>query len=295
MACFPVDGECMTRNEVAFGHLGRGVFSGLRLCLGAGAHRCSSVLGQLATVALLLALPLEALAGATRFSVAETSDLPVHALEDPSAGANVVAVGGGNGLNNAKGKSRNYLVREKQTFADAGLNVYLFPNASSDEKANYRLRDSAERVVRLRALVAAIRARNDKLIYLVGFSRGSVDAARFAKTHPDEIAGIALVSGIYTNPSPKAGDYTMEAIIGTEIATPALVVHHVADTCRVTRFHYAEAFFRALRAPLKALLSYTGGTATGRDCGPRNHHGFEGIEAAVAEDIAGWILTRARQ
>ena len=107
MACFPVDGECMSRNEVAFGHLGGGVFSGLRLCLGAGAHRCSSVLGQLATVALLLALPLEALAGATRFSVAETSDLPVHALEDPSAGANVGAIVGGNGLNNAKGKSRN--------------------------------------------------------------------------------------------------------------------------------------------------------------------------------------------
>ena len=47
--------------------------------------------------------------------------------------------------------------------------------------------------------------------------------------------------------------------------------------------------FKKLKAPKKNLLNYTGGTGTGRECGPYHHHGFEGIELKVANDIAKWI------
>ena len=36
--------------------------------------------------------------------------------------------------------------------------------------------------------------------------------------------------------------------------------------------------------------NYTGGTGTGRECGPYHHHGFEGIELKVANDITEWII-----
>jgi alpha-beta hydrolase superfamily lysophospholipase len=76
------------------------------------------------------------------------------------------------------------------------------------------------------ALVEVIRTRNKNPIYIIGFSRGSVDAGRSAKTHPKSIEGIVLASGIYTNDSKMAEGYAMELVIGRRIETPILIVHH---------------------------------------------------------------------
>ena len=144
-------------------------------------------------------------------------------------------------------------------------------------------------------VLALIKAkhRNGKPVFLVGFSRGSVDAGRFAKTYPEDVNGIVLASGIYTNSSKKAQDYAMESIIGTRISTAVLIVHHRDDSCRVTPFGYAERFYERLTAPMKDLLDYSGGGSSGRECGPLNHHGFEGLESRVAIDISKWILELA--
>ena len=217
------------------------------------------------------------------------SDLPVFVTSTENINANLIGIIGGKGMKNEIGKSKNFLKRYKGNFVEKGIAFYLFPNVNSSTKASYPRRISEDRIGRLNELVKYISSVNDKPIYIIGFSRGAVDAGFYAKKYPKSISGIILASGIYKNDSNKAKNFSMEKIIGKKIKVNTLIVHHEKDECRVTQYKYAKSFFKKLKAPKKNLLNYTGGTGTGRECGPYHHHGFEGIELKVANDIAKWI------
>ena len=58
-----------------------------------------------------------------------------------------------------------------------------------------------KRTKRILALVRAIKSRNGKPVFIVGFSRGSVDVGQFSKTFPNQINEIIIASGIYTDNS----------------------------------------------------------------------------------------------
>jgi predicted esterase len=221
--------------------------------------------------------------------IKETSNLPIHVYESRESVANIIAIIGGKGLKNKNGKSRNFLVQQKKVFIDGLMNFYLLPNYTKKEKASYETRVSDERMKRVLALVKKIKERNGKPVFIVGFSRGSVDAGQFAKKYPDQISGIVLASGIYTNNSRKAEFYSMQMIIGDTVETPTLLVHHSDDSCIATPFEYAEDFYKNLNAPSKMFLSYSKGLSSGGECGPLNHHGFEGIGENVASNITSWI------
>ena len=256
------------------------------------AKRNSSIMVKSLIVQILVFfIAFTALAEDTRFNLIGVSQLPIHAYEHDEAKANMVAIIGGKGMKNPLGKSRNFLVVNKSKFTNSKLNYYLFPNWSKSEKAGYKLRVSRKRVGRILSLLKGIRKRNSLPNYLVGFSRGSVDAAAFAKIYPEKIRGIVLASGIYKNSSRKAELYSMDRLIGSKINTAVLVVHHKKDACHVTQFSYAEVFYQNLHAPRKQALFFNGGVPTGRTCGPLHYHGFENIEEKVASDIAEWIRT----
>ena len=227
------------------------------------------------------------------FTVENVSKLPIHSVEHSNSKANMIAIIGGKGLKNKKGKSKNYLVKHRDIFTNSELNYYLFPNSSMAETASYPLRASKKRADRILALVKAITERNSLPTFLVGFSRGSVDVGSFAKRYPKTIQGIVLASGVYKNNSKKAREYSMEKIIGAEINTAVLIVHHKKDKCKVTRFNYAHDFAKSLHSPKKHFLFYDEGEASGRSCGPLHYHGFEAIEEKVANDIAEWIISDA--
>ncbi len=233
----------------------------------------------------------EAFPYTTKLSIRTVSSLPIHAVETATSKANMIAIIGGKGLRNIKGKSNNYLVTQKNIFTNANLNFYLFPNSSKNEKASYTFRAKKIQADRILHLVRGIAKRNSLPTYLVGFSRGAVDVATFAKLYPAKVKGIVIASGIYTNTSKKAHEYSMEKIIGTNIMTSILVVHHKKDMCKVTQFAYAQQFISSLNAPKKDTLFYEGGIPSGRTCGPRHHHGFEAIEKQVAADITNWIIS----
>ena len=224
-----------------------------------------------------------------RLDLPNVSTFPIIADETPHAVVNIISIIGGVGLRNGKGRSKNYLVKQKYTFIDEGLNYYLLPNWEKSEKASYAIRASDQRAERILGLVKKIRERNSKPIWLMGFSRGSVDVGYFAKRYASKIDGIVLASAVYENSSKKAEFYSMEEVIGDEINTPVLVAHHADDTCIVTQYGPAKNFFDNLKAPRKYFLKFIGGDATGRECGPLNHHGFEGIEEKVAREISIWI------
>ena len=229
----------------------------------------------------------------TKINIRTVSSLPIYAVETTTSKANMIAIIGGKGLRNTKGKSNNYLVTQKNIFTNANLNFYLFPNPSKNENASYSLRAKKMQAERILHLVRGIAERNSLPTYLVGFSRGAVDVATFAKLYPAKVKGIVIASGIYTNTSKKAHEYSMEKIIGSDIMTSILVVHHKKDMCKVTQFAYAQKFISSLNAPKKDTLFYGGGIPSGRACGPRHHYGFEAIEKQVAVDIANWIISDA--
>ena len=218
------------------------------------------------------------------------SNLPIHSFENDQSKLNFIAIIGGAGLKNKKGKSKNFLVSQRTTFTSYNMNYYLFPNWSESEKASYKLRASKKRASRILNLLKELRKRNSLPVYLVGFSRGSVDAASFAKKHPDKIRGIVLASGVYTNSSKNAESYSMQRIVGTKIGVNTLVAHHKKDLCKVTKFKFAKRFYDGLHAPVKELLAFDGGIPSGRKCGPLHYHGYENIESEAAKKISEWLL-----
>lgn len=243
-----------------------------------------------AAVAILFVSPDAARAGQVFLQVPEVSMLPIYALESANSQVNIIAIIGGKGLKNPHGRSKNFLVRQKKTFFQNKVNFYLLPNPSKQKKAGYAFRESAKNTYRIRALVSAIKKRNDFPVYVVGFSRGSVDAAAYGKKYPNSISGIVLVSGVYENTSRKASAYSMDLIIGRTLETSILIVHHEMDECHVTDFNAANSFFKSLKSKRKRFMPFTSGTASGRACGPFHYHGFEGEERNVAKMIASWLL-----
>ena len=170
------------------------------------------------------------------------SDLPVFITSIENISANLIGIIGGKGMKNEIGKSKNFLKRYKDNFVEKGIAFYLFPNANSVTKASYPRRISEDRIERLNELVKYISSVNDKPIYIIGFSRGAVDAGFYAKKYPKSISGIILASGIYKNDSNKAKNFSMEKIIGKKIKVNTLIVHHEKDECRVTQYKYAKSF-----------------------------------------------------
>ena len=245
----------------------------------------------IASFLMMLSYVSSCLGGRISLNVPSVSSLPIHAAEVVDVKANVIAIIGGKGIQNRRGRSKNFLVRQIEAFSDRSINVYLLPNASEYEKATYEYRASGVNLDRILALIIEIKIRNSKPIFIVGFSRGSVDASVFSKNFPHTVSGIIIISAIYTNSSRKAAEFSMEEIIGTKIDVPIVIAHHKKDQCWVTQYSHARDFFDRLEVSNKKLLSYVGGTSNGRECGPFHYHGFEGIEHKVVKDITSSILS----
>ena len=175
--------------------------------------------------------------------VNEVSQLPIHVSIPNDLKANLIAIIGGKGLKNKYGKSKNFLKRNKSTFVRDGLAFFLFPNFSYNEKASYKLRRSSERAKRILSLVKYIESRNDKPIFLIGFSRGSIDVGVFSLKYPSKINGVIIASGIYNNNSKKGKNFSMEKVIGNRNDVNTLIVHHRLDTCKITKYEKAILFF----------------------------------------------------
>ena len=222
----------------------------------------------------------------------EVSQIPIHVSIPNDLKANLIAIIGGKGLKNKHGKSKNFLKRNKSSFINGGLAFFLFPNFGYNEKASYKLRGSSERSKRILSLVKYIKTQNDKPIFLIGFSRGSVDIGIFSSKYPSTINGIIIASGIYDNNSKKAKNFSMEKIVGKTNNVKTLIVHHKLDTCKVTKYEKAILFFKNLNSPDKTFLNYFEGSPSGRECGPYHYHGYEGIETQVAKDITLWVLSK---
>jgi pimeloyl-ACP methyl ester carboxylesterase len=187
----------------------------------------------------------------------------------------------------------NFLVRTRQLFADQGLAVVLV-DAPSDRQGEPFLggfRQSPEHAADVKAVIAWLRARSDVPVWLVGTSRGTQSVAYVAselsgREGPD---GIVLTSSILSDRKSRP----VPAMPLEKIRVPVLVVHHEKDACPLCSFAQIPSLMSRLEnSPRAQLLSFTEGQSRGDPCEAFAYHGYNGIEAEVVRQIAGWILAK---
>ena len=224
-------------------------------------------------------------------------------VEPPASGAAVawvlLFVGSEGGLKlDAAGRPTSplatiYIIQSRQHLKTAGLGVVLVdaPSDKPDEGMSPRFRRAPEHMQDVGAVVAAIRQRFGKPVWLFGHSNGGITAAVAGRTlkadqRPDGLVlSSATVIRIRNQPeSPLAPiPYT----------GPVLVMAHKNDSCKYSPYAdsvtLAEAF---AQAQPKSLLSFDGpAPAKSKDpCAAVSTHSFYGQEAEAMQAIARFVL-----
>jgi predicted esterase len=137
-----------------------------------------------------------------------------------------------------------------------------------------------------------LRSRTDAPIWLVGSSQGAIAAVGAAARLGAKLAGIVVMSSVTGRSS--AGETVFDGD-PDQVGVPALIVVNRSDTCPASPPDDAPKIAAALtRAPQKEILYVESAAAKGQPCGAASPHGYFGIEEAVVERVAQWIMARQR-
>jgi dienelactone hydrolase len=213
----------------------------------------------------------------------------------PPKAAAILFTGGHGKLKLWKGRgprSKNFLVRSRQLFAERGL-LTVTMDVPSDRRSDRLVgfRDTEEHRTDVAAVVKWLRSRTKAPIWLIGTSRGTVSLSHVASQLPiDGVVFTASVTEISNRRPATALDGKLE-----DITVPALLVHHRADDCVVTPAYGVSAIAKRLKqSPKVETKLFSGGTPSSeRACGAISPHGFLGIEGKVVGTIVDWMLTNA--
>ena len=195
--------------------------------------------------------------------------------------------GGGIGLKDGVPQSGNFLIRSRDEFAKAALNVALVGNPSDARKLTPVFRQSQEHLADIRATVEDIQKRSKVPVWLVGTSQGTLSAAVNSVALGTSIAGLVLTSTVTGRQF--GGSVTDIAL--EQILVPVLIFQHKRDACRLTPAYAAERLMGRLeRAPIKQYMEIDGGAdPTGDPCEAFHYHGFFGMESQAVAQIVQWI------
>jgi hypothetical protein len=187
----------------------------------------------------------------------------------------------------------NFLVRSRHLFAEQGLQVVVI-DAPSDRQSPPWLggfRQRPEHAADVKAVIAWVRAASGLPVWLVGTSRGTQSVGYLATelAGGDAPDGIVLTSTIVRDDKGRA----VPAMPLEKIRIPVLVVHHEQDGCGLCQFAEVPALMARLgSAPRNRLLAFRGGENRGDPCEALAHHGFNGLERDVVQQIAAWIVAK---
>jgi hypothetical protein len=74
---------------------------------------------------------------------------------------------------------------------------------------------------------------------------------------------------------------------------PVIVAHHKDDACWLCSYsQLPQLMDRLTNVPRKQLLTFTGGQSRGDPCEAFAHHGYNGIESDVVNQISAAILQK---
>ena len=247
---------------------------------------------MLALLAVAVSLPATSAETMLKLDTRSGVTVPVYYIKQAGAKATVVLLPGGSGglgvLEDGKPGSRNFLVRSRELFAQAGLNVAVMGRASDKEDLDYPDRIASEHVDDIRKLVEYLKKDSGLPVWLVGTSRGTVSATAAAIAFGnDRLAGIVLTASVV---SPrKIGAVPTQDLAAIRI--PVLVVHHAKDSCKICSPHEVPAILQGLKnAPVKKMLMVNeGGEPMGNPCEALHYHGFVGAESTTVGQMTDWI------
>ena len=165
-------------------------------------------MGILTLLALLLAVPAFAADNFFRLDTRPDVTVPVFYMKRDNATATVILLPGGRGgfgrLIHGRPSGRNFLVRSREYFAEAGLNVAVMGRASDTDDLGYADRVSREHMQDIKLLVEFLKQNTGLPVWLIGTSRGTVSATAAAISFGnDALAGIVLTASVVSHK--KAG------------------------------------------------------------------------------------------
>ncbi|SFN81963.1 hypothetical protein SAMN05660284_02333 [Formivibrio citricus] len=221
--------------------------------------------------------------------------------------ASVVLLAGGGGVLDldANGCPQalegNSLVRSAPLFNAENLLTALVdaPSDYSDGDGLAGFRNAPQHAEDLGKIIADLRARTNKPVWVIGTSRGSISAANAAarlsgKNAPD---GVILTS-VLTVGSRGQKDWVAQTVFDLpleSIEIPLLMVGHAADQCLRSPASLMSDVAARTRSKRLQIVTVTGGPgATSRRptlsaCMGRSPHGFFEQEAEVTAGIARFI------
>ena len=188
----------------------------------------------------------------------------------------------------------NFLVRSRQRFAQNGLAVAVVDAPSDRQEAPYfeGFRQSSESAADARALIAWLRARTKRPVWVVGTSAGTESAAFIAHALApgDGADGVVLTASILRD---RRGRSILDMPL-ERISLPALVIHHEEDGCAACPYELVPNVLmsRLAAASRRALFGMRGGENRGNPCEAFAYHGFNGLEEEVVGRMAAWILAK---
>jgi pimeloyl-ACP methyl ester carboxylesterase len=228
-----------------------------------------------------------------RYDIRPGVVMPVYRMRVPGAPAVLLLLSGGTGgmgrLEDGQPGSRNFLVRNRGYFAQAGFDVAVL-GLPSDKKGGWNASDrlGAEHMEDLRSVVRRLKAETGLPVWLVGTSMGTVSATAAAiALGPEELAGVVLTSSVTGRQKPGAVPTQDLAAI----RVPVLVLHHAKDACKLCAPAEAANIPGWLtNAPVRKFLLVDGGEgASGDPCEALHHHGYIGMEQEAVRRITDWI------
>lgn len=265
----------------------------------------------------LFFLAATTLAAAAHAACGDVVDLPVragvtlrYALSTPAAGeaaATLVLLAGGDGRLALDGGgcpntlTGNSLVRSKALFLQHGL-ATAYVDAPSDHTGTDGLaafRSDPEHAADLGQVIADLRRRSGRAVWVVGTSRGAISAANAAARLQGPAApdGVVLTSPVMVGTPQGRKAWTAQSVFDLPleaIRMPLLLVGHTEDTC--LRSPAAELPAVAARSPSvrQQTVMVNGGPgariAPGlAACEGRSPHGFIEQEEEVAAGIARFV------
>lgn len=242
----------------------------------------------------LLVMPCFAAERLLEVDTRQDIEVPVFYIRNDGASATVVLLSGGQGgmgqIVEGQPTSKNFLVRSRQYFAEAGLNVAVLglPVNKKTGHQDFPNRLSPEHLQDIRKVVEYFRAETGLPVWLVGTSRGTVSATAAAIDFGNELlGGVVLTSSIVSYK--ETGAVPRQDL--HKIQIPVLVLHHENDLCAVCAPYETPNIIKGLKnAPIKKLTMVSGGEMpTGNPCEALHYHGFIGIEKTTVEIISTWI------
>lgn len=252
--------------------------------------------GVAVLVAVLLAYAFQARAEVVDIETRDTKlrlliegpDNPSHVVALLAGGDGAVEIADNGDIGWGKG---NFAIRPRRHLHALGIATAVLAPAADMPTLRER-RDSPEYAEDLGNVVAYLRQRFGKPVWLHGTSRGTVGIAlavpkiKDVQKRPD---GLILSSSITV--AKKSLGTVLDGDLG-RVGGPVLVVHHKNDPCEVTPVdkadEVADAFSKA--KPVKLLIMEGGDDkARGDPCEARSQHGFAGVERSVIEQMAAFI------